>query len=126
MVTAAQALSVYDEVTARRTRHVRVDELCRKAGAAHPEWLPGGAELTAEARFAQRDKKGLEKAQGYFLSHVLADPAAGAHLCHAMLLPREASLARRAEYEKAGELDLGAAHIKRQGKAAIVTMRNPR
>jgi thioesterase DpgC len=57
---------------------------------------------------------------------VLAEPAAGLHLCHAMLLPREDSRARLAELQKTGSLDLGGAHIARQGKASVVTMRNPR
>src|SRR5579871_457608 len=119
MVTAAQALAIYDELTGRRTRHVRVEELCRQAAAAHPDLLPGEAELAAEARLAQREKKGLEKALGRFLSYVLADPAAGTHLCHAMLLPREESAARLAEYEKRGELDLPGAHLGRAGKASV-------
>ena len=126
MVTAAQALAAYDDLTAGKTRFVRIEELCRRAGAAYPGLVPSDAELAAETPRLQKDKLGLEKAQGPFLSHILADAAAGTHLCHAMLLPRAESLARRAEYEKAGELDLGAAHVKREGKAAVVTMRNPR
>jgi thioesterase DpgC len=57
---------------------------------------------------------------------VLAAPAAGLHLCHAMLLPREDSRARLAELQETGSLDLGGAHVARQGRASIVTMRNPR
>jgi thioesterase DpgC len=43
-----------------------------------------------------------------------------------MLLPREDSRSRLAELQKTGALDLGGAHIARQGKASVVTMRNPR
>ena len=126
MVTASQALSAYDDLTAGKTRRLRLEALCREAAARYPGMVPSEAELAAEAPLLQKDKKGLEKAQGHFLSHVLSDPAAGTHLCHTMLLPRAEALARRAEYEKSGELDLGAAHVKRQGKASVVTMRNPR
>jgi thioesterase DpgC len=57
---------------------------------------------------------------------VLADPAAGIHLCHAMLLPLQASRDKFAEYDARGEIDLGGAHLRRHGKAAVLTMRNPR
>ncbi len=126
MVTAPDAPTIYGQLTAHGTRFVRVAELCRQAAAAHPGLLPGVQALAAEAGRAQRDKTGIELAQGIFLSSVLADPAAGSHLCHAMLLPREDSLRRLAEYEGKGEIDLGAAHLARQGKASVVTMRNPR
>ena len=122
----ANAAAIYDHLTDRRTSFLRVDELCRRAADAFPGLVPSAEELEAEASLLQRDKKGVEIDQGLFLSHVLADPAAGAHLCHAMLLPRGAAQARLAEYASRGELDLGTAHVRREGKASVVTMRNPR
>ncbi len=120
------ALAIYDELTARRTRFLRVDELCACAAEAEPGLLPARQELEAEAQLPLRDKKGLEKAQGEFLSRVLADRARGAHLCHAMLLPRQESIALLPEFENTGQADLNGARIERHGKASIVTMRNPR
>ncbi|MGH8704364.1 MAG: enoyl-CoA hydratase/isomerase family protein [Burkholderiales bacterium] len=120
------ARAVYDSLTANRSRFVRVDELCRQASVAFPGLVPTQEQLAAEARLALRDKQGLEIDQGLFLAHVLADPAAGLHLCHAMLLPREEARARLPELERRGEIDLGGAHLKRQGKASVLTMRNPR
>jgi (3,5-dihydroxyphenyl)acetyl-CoA 1,2-dioxygenase len=120
------ALAAYDALAGGRSRFVRVDELCRSAAERFPGRLPGAEALAAEARLAQKDKKGLEKAQGAFLAAVLADPAAGAHLCHAMLLPREESRRHLAEFEAKGELSFDGAHLHRQGRAAVVTMRNPR
>jgi thioesterase DpgC len=120
------AIGIYDELTARRTRFIRVDELCRLTGQAHPKSLPNEEELKAEAQLAQRDKKGLEKAQGEFLAQILGDPVAGTHLCHAMLLRREDSREKFAEFDRRGEIDLGGVHLARQGKAAVLTMRNPR
>jgi thioesterase DpgC len=122
----SRSLAVYDELTAGRTRFLRVDELCRRAAAVAPGLVPSPEELEAEARRAQRDKKGIEIAQGLFLSEVLADPAAGTHLCHAMLLPCEGVRERMAELQGRGEIDLGTAQVERQGKASVVTMRNPR
>ena len=120
------ALEVYDELTERRTRFVRVDELCRRAGDEFPGLVPSSAELEGEARVAQKDKKGLEKRQGDFLSAILADAAAGTHLCHAMLLPHPKSAAKLSELERSGAIELPGARLERQGKAAVLTLRNPR
>jgi thioesterase DpgC len=118
------ALRVYDELTAARTRFLRVDELCRRA--AEKGVLPSAEDLAGEARLPLREKKGLEKEQGKFLAEILANPVVGTHLCHAMLLPREDSRQKLADYEKHGEIDLGTVHLKRHGKASVLTMRNPR
>ena len=122
----AHAPAIYDYLTEGRRNFVRVDELCCRAGEAFPGLVPSGEELEAEGTKLQRDKRPLEVDQGLFLSHVLADPVAGEHLCHAMLLPLPASHERLAEFEKRGELDLGGAQVRREGKASVVTMTNPR
>jgi thioesterase DpgC len=121
-----EPLAAYDALTAGRTRFVRVDELCRRAAERYPGLVPGAKELEAEAALPQRDKRGLEKAQGAFLAAVLQDPAAGAHLCHAMLLPRADSAQHLAGFEAKGELSLAGAQLARQGNAVVLTMRNPR
>lgn len=120
------ALAIYEELTAGRSRFLRVDDLCRLTGQAHAKSLPTEEDLKAEAGLAQRDKKGLEKAQGEFLAQILGDPVAGTHLCHAMLLRREDSREKFAEFDRRGEIDLGGVYLRRQGKAAVLTMRNPR
>jgi thioesterase DpgC len=119
-----QSLRIYDELTAARTRFLRVDELCRRA--AEKGVLPSPDELAAEARRPLKEKEGLEKAQGQFLAEILSNPVAGTHLCHAMLLPRSDSLSRLPDYEKSGELTLDGVHLKRHGKASVLTMRNPK
>lgn len=121
MVTADQALKTYERLTDGRRRFVRVDELC--AGA---DFLPSKDELQREAALPLKEKKGLERAQGEFLGHVLADPAAGAHLCHAMLLPHPRTEAHRAQFEKKGEISFPGARLARRGKAAVITLSNPR
>jgi len=124
--TRVNALAIYDQLTSGRSRFIRVDDLCRLAAADFPGFLPSEKQLQEEAALAQRDKKGLEKKQGEFLAAILADPAAGAHLCHAMLLPLQSSSKAFVDYDVRGEIDLGGAHLKREGKAAVLTMRNPR
>src|SRR3954471_16381984 len=123
-IMGMDALSLYDELTARRRRFVRVDELCRVA--AEKGALPQADELAAEARLPLKEKQGLEKAQGAFIAEILADPAAGTHLCHAMLLPHPGTAEKMAEYDRSGKLELPGARLERQGKAALLTMRNPR
>ncbi|HEY6822550.1 MAG TPA: enoyl-CoA hydratase/isomerase family protein [Burkholderiales bacterium] len=129
MVTVKEtpdAAAIYEAVTAGRSRFLRVDRLCEEAAKRFPARLPSQEALAAEAARAQRDKTGLERELGRFLAEVLADPACGSHLCHAMLLPREESLARRAEYERAGVVRFPGAQVERRGKASVVTMTNPR
>jgi thioesterase DpgC len=43
-----------------------------------------------------------------------------------MLLPKEESLSRLAQFQSTGALDLGTAAVERQGKAAVVYLKNPR
>lgn len=120
------SLQIYERLTESRTRFLRVEELCRRAAETFPGVLPSADELAAEARLAQRDKTGVEKRQAAFLAEVLADPDAGTHLCHAMLLPRRESRERFAEFDRAGKISLPGARLERQGKAAVLTMGNPR
>src|SRR5262249_41491026 len=62
---------------------------------------------------------------GIFLSHILAHPASGQHLCHAMLLPRPEARELLQRLEVDGSIDLGATHVSRVGKASFVELRNP-
>jgi thioesterase DpgC len=119
-------MELYDQLTEGRRRFVRVDELCHRGAELRPDLLPSAAELAEEAGRAQRDKHGVERKEGAFLAEVLGDEEAGAHLCHAMLLPRAESAARLAEYEVTGALELRGASVRRIGKASMVTMCNPR
>jgi (3,5-dihydroxyphenyl)acetyl-CoA 1,2-dioxygenase len=125
-MNAPKAAEIYEQLTDGRRTFLRVDELCRRAAEAFPGLVPSQQELAAEAPLMQRDKRGIEADQGIFLANVLADPACGLHLCHAMLLPRPESQEKLQDFEKRGELDLGGAKVHREGKAAIVTLNNPR
>ena len=122
----AHVALVYDALTEARTQFLRVDRLCEQAAVAFPGLVPDHATHALEMTRPLREKEGHEIDQGLLLAHVLADPAAGEHLCHAMLLPREDSLERLAEFARSGEIDLGAATLRREGRASIVTLSNPR
>jgi len=118
--------ALYAALTRNQTRHVRAEPLAYEAASLIPGLMPTRAQVEAQSRRVQRDKDGIEIDQGIFFANVLADPQAGAHFCHAMLLPRTEALAHLPELQARGAVDLGTAAVKRQGKATIVFMRNPR
>ena len=122
----AHVREVYDSLTAGRSLFVRADELCRRAAALYPGLVPDAPELKRESRLAQGDKDGLEADQGIFLSQVLGDPAAGMHLCHAMLLPRAESRELLPGYLETGKIKFDGARLERHGKASVITLSNPR
>src|SRR5258708_847111 len=123
---AAHAGAVYDRLTQNCSRFVRVDQLVYDAATLVPGLVPTRSQVAAEAALIQRDKEGLEIDQGIFVSAVLANPRAGRHLCHAMLLPHAGTAGRFSELERSGRVDLGAAEIFRKGRASFVLQKNPR
>jgi thioesterase DpgC len=123
---SAHAEGIYDRLTQKRSRFIRVEQLVYDAAALVPGLVPTRAQVASEAALIQRDKEGLEIDQGIFVSAVLANPQAGRHLCHAMLLPHAGTAERFSEMEKSGRVDLGAAEVFRKGEASFVIQKNPR
>jgi (3,5-dihydroxyphenyl)acetyl-CoA 1,2-dioxygenase len=105
---------------------LRVEALLERAAERVPGLVPAGEALDAEHERALADKHGLEIAQGLLLSHVLADPQAGAHLVWSMLRPTEAALERLDDFRATGVIDLGTARLRREGRAGVLELRNPR
>jgi len=123
---AAHVEAVYRALTNDLRSFVRVERLVQEAARVVPGLVPSAEDLAAENALEQKAKRGLEIDHGIFLSHVLANPTSGAHLCHAMLLPRPEAQARLAEFRTKGKIELPTATIERRGRAAVVTLRNPR
>jgi enoyl-CoA hydratase/carnithine racemase len=123
---AAHVETLFRALTKDYASFIRVERLVLEAAALVPGLTPSAAQVAAESDLPQRDKEGVEIDQGLFLSHVLAHPRAGAHLCHAMLLPRAESSERLTRLLRHGSIDLGPATVERRGRASFVTMRNPR
>jgi len=117
---------LYDALTHRRTRHVRLEDLLLAAAEAVPGLVPTAGQIAAERERPQRDKEGIEIAQGIFLAHVLASQEAGRHLCHAMLLPRPEATEWLGKLDAEHRIDLGKVSVERRGRAMLVTTRNPR
>jgi (3,5-dihydroxyphenyl)acetyl-CoA 1,2-dioxygenase len=118
--------TLYSRLTGDFTKFKRVEDLVRDAAAVVPGLVPDNKQLASENDLQQKDKDGLEIDQGIFLSHVLKDAACGMHLCHAMLLPRLEAAEFGRRFGETGKIELAGATLERRGKAAQVTMRNPR
>ncbi|HEX3970878.1 MAG TPA: enoyl-CoA hydratase/isomerase family protein [Stellaceae bacterium] len=123
---AAHVESIYRALTNELRSFVRVEKLVHDAARVVPGLVPSADALAAENALDQKAKRGLEIDHGIFLAHVLGNPTTGAHLCHAMLLPRPEALARLDEFRATGKIELATATIERRNRAAIVTLRNPR
>jgi (3,5-dihydroxyphenyl)acetyl-CoA 1,2-dioxygenase len=122
----AHADEVYAELTDDLTLALRADELVYRAAERYPGLTPTRERVAAERERLQGDKDGAEIAQGLLLAHVLASPRAGSHLVWATLRPTEEALARIDEFRATGEIDLGGTLVRREGKAGLVELRNPR
>jgi (3,5-dihydroxyphenyl)acetyl-CoA 1,2-dioxygenase len=122
----AHTETLYRALTKDFTAFLRVGDFVYAAAREVPGLAPTREQVAREGVLLQRDKDGAEIDQGVLLSHVFDHPAAGAHLCHAMLLPRQQSLELLPRFVERGRLDLESASIERRGKAAYVTMRNRR
>jgi thioesterase DpgC len=120
------AESVYRALTKDQTNFVRAEPLVYDAANLIAGLTPTRQQVAEQSEKPQRDKDGIEVDQGVFFAQILAHAGAGTHFCHAMLLPKEESLARLAEFQQKGALDLGTAAVERSGKAAIVYLKNPR
>jgi thioesterase DpgC len=122
----AHAETLYRGLTRDFTAFVRVEDLVYAAAREVPGLAPTREQVARESALVQRDKDGVEIDQGILLSHLFAHERAGAHLCHAMLLPKPEALELLPRFRERGRLDLGGASVERRGKAAFVTMRNRR
>ena len=120
------AETVYRKLTKNLSNFVRVHELAYDAARLVPGLTPTRKQVEAESSLMQSEKDGVEVDQGIFLAQLLAVPDMGMHLCEAMLMPKPEALERGGEFIKNGAIDFGPARVERQGKAAVVTVSNPR
>ena len=118
--------AVYDALTAKRTRFVRLEDLIPAAAKLVPGLVPSAKDIAAEEGLLQSEKAGLEIDQGCFVSEVLRSGRSGRHLCHTMLLPRVEIADELPKFMDTGKAKYPGASVVRRGKAAIVTFENPR
>ena len=117
---------LYNKLTNCGSKFLRVEQLAIEAAQIVPGLVPSAEALAAERQLLLKDKEGLEVDHGILLSHILARPESGRHLCHAMLLPRAETLDLLEHFAKHGLVDLGTATVSKVGKASVVELRNPK
>jgi (3,5-dihydroxyphenyl)acetyl-CoA 1,2-dioxygenase len=122
----SHAAGLYDILTDRCTKPLRVEELVHESAAVVPGLTPTRAEMDAERARMLPDKEGIEFAQGLLVAHVLALPRPGRHLVGAMLHPVPEAFGHLGELRARGEIDLGPVRVTRRGRAGILELTNPR
>jgi thioesterase DpgC len=122
----SHAAGLYDALTGRCARPLRVEDLVYRAAAAVPGLAPTPAEMDAERGRMLADKEGIEFAQGLLVSHVLALPRAGRHLVESMLRPVPAAFEQLDRLRSTGSADLGPVRITRRGRAGVLEITNPK
>jgi (3,5-dihydroxyphenyl)acetyl-CoA 1,2-dioxygenase len=122
----SHAAGLYDALTDRCTKRLRVEELVYEAAAVVPGLTPTRAEMDAERARMLPEKEGIEFAQGLLVAYVLALPRPGRHLVGAMLYPVPEAFGRLGELRARGGIDLGPVRVTRRGRAGILELTNPR
>ena len=117
---------LYEELTGRYSRPIRVEWLVNDAAVRLPGLVPNHAEMESERALPLADKRGLELAQGLLVEHALALPEAGRHLVESMLAPTPEALELADEFSATGVADLGTTRVTRQGRASVLELRNQR
>jgi (3,5-dihydroxyphenyl)acetyl-CoA 1,2-dioxygenase len=116
--------SVYESLTEGFTRPLRASELVYATAERFPGLVPTRSQIDAERRLRQKDKVGLEIAQGDFIARVLDHRRCGLHLMDSMSRPRPEALARLDQFQSRGRIDLGPIRLDREGTLGHVTIQN--
>nr|AGS49823.1 hypothetical protein [uncultured bacterium esnapd16.1] len=119
---ALHADEVYDELTAGRTRFLRVPELAEAAGSVFPGLAPTSEQLARERSRPQADQEGREIDQAIFLRAVLRSPRSGRHLMTAMLRPTDRALELLPRFLRTGVLETEAVRLERRDGVARLTL----
>jgi len=114
--------AVYDDLTDRRDRYLRLPELVGAAADAFPGLVPTVDQMATERARPQGSQEGREIDQGIFLRGVLRSPLAGRHLLDSMLRPTPRALRLLPEYRCTGAAELGSVRLERRDGAARLTM----
>ena len=78
---------IYKVLTKNLKKNLRVEELCYLANDLVLGLTPSKVEMAYENKLPLKEKEGIEKEQGIFLSSILSLQYEGTHLCKSMLLP---------------------------------------
>lgn len=124
MRVSIDAVRAAEEITDGGRRELRCAELVYEAAERFAGLVPTRAEIDEERAHLQKEKRGLEIAQGEFFAAVLSDPVTGNHLLHVMGRPRAESAARLDELRREGRVDLGPVAVERRDGIGWITLQN--
>lgn len=119
-----EAPAVYETVTGGLVRSLRLAEVLFEAAGHLPGLMPTRADIEAERAKPQKDKLGLEVAQGVFTAAVLADPRLGLHLIHSMSQPTARAATLLPALQRDGMVDLGPVRVERHGRVGAVLLQH--
>jgi thioesterase DpgC len=114
---------LYDEVTANRTRHLRLAEVCDAVAGVVPGLVPTREGAAAELRRPLADKEGTDVDQSILIAHLLRSPTAGPHLMAAMRRPTARALRLLPELAATGVVATDSVLVEVRDGAAHLTMR---
>jgi thioesterase DpgC len=115
---------LYDELTAGRTRWLRLADIAYTAAAVVPGLAPTREQIADEAGRPQPAKEGREIDQGILFQRLLRSPEIGSHIVDSMLRPTDRALRLAPEFRATGRLDLGKVLLERRDGVAWLTVRN--
>ncbi len=119
------ATVIYKEITDNFKKYIRVEDLCYLTENIVPNLLPSLEDIKDEHKLFLKEKEGLEKQQGIFLSSILQNKREGIHLCKSMLLPTRLATEKIEEYEKEGKVIFNGASVESLEGYDLVSLNNP-
>ena len=119
-----EPVAAYQEITDGGRTYLRCTEVVYAAAERYPGLVPTRLEIEEERTHLQKEKRGLEIAQGEFFARVLANGVTGRHLIQAMGRPRQEALDKLPDFQAAGCVDLGTATVARRDNIGWITLKN--
>ena len=115
---------VYDRLTDRGEKRLRLSAVCEAASGLFPGLVPSAEQMRVERRSPQAQKEGRERDQAIFLAELLAHPRIGEHLLESMRMPGPRALALQAQYRADGDLARPTVTLARREGIAYLTIEN--
>ena len=116
---------IYKVLTKNLKKNLRVEELCYLANDLVLGLTPSKVEMAYENKLPLKEKEGIEKEQGIFLSSILSLQYEGTHLCKSMLLPTILALTKVDELRENKKVFFNGASIECLEDYNLVTLDNP-
>ena len=118
--------ALYDELTDRCTRPVRLEELVYEAAERVPGLSRRAPRWRSSGRESWPTSRGSSSRRGCCSRRSFEVPRTGRHLVESMLYPTALAHEHLEELQRTGTVDLGHARVTRRGRAGVLELCNPR